>query len=104
MSYSSRANYTFVETMRVRGVRITPTTKDGDRAYILTYAFPQTQLSGRYYLEQDEEHNSLAFAGIEGIGEALRDIVEECEMEVVILPATYLHSDLAKEIFAVCKP
>ena len=107
MSYSSRAYTTFQETMRVRGLRITPSSNGGDRGYTLTYAFPLgREDANAYAVSEEDEQDSLSMSGLESLEDAIRDTVEQMGMEVVILPATAprVHSDLAREIFAACKP
>jgi hypothetical protein len=107
MSYSSRAYTTFQETMRVRGLRITPSSNGGDRGYVLSYAFPLgKEDANAYAISKNDEADSLSMSGIESIEDVIRDTVEQMEMEVVILPATAprVHSALAREIFAACKP
>ena len=105
MSYSSRAYTTFMETMRVRGLRIAPSSNGGDRGYVLSYAYPLDMLvQPEYAISEEDEAASLSMSGLESIEDVIRDAVEQMGMEVVILPATRVHSDLAKQIFEICRP
>ena len=87
---------TFQENVQTRGLRITPLLRNSQpqgvtgagKAYSMEYAFPQVfQYGDQFYLGTEEEQKSLWVADMQGLTEALRVILEDERLEVVILPA-----------------